>query len=724
MPTHNRRQFVPLAIGYFQRQDYPHKELIIVDDGTDPVDDLVPRHDERVRYIRLPSRMTVGAKRNLACEHARGAIIAHWDDDDWHAPHRLTYQVRGLLQAGADMCGITTLLFYDAGHDQAWQYTYPDSDRPWLAGSSLCYTRAFWSTNQFADINVAEDARFVWAGRPERMLVLPDHTFHVGMIHPQNVSSKRTDEPYWRSHPVSQIQHLLGSDWRAYQAPPPTPLPGHTRAHERDIPPLTVAHMDDLNLPEFAAFNYRQDLPWMRRWELPFALFQAHLPNTGAILDCTINPATFQERLSRLYPHVLYRHFSPIQAGQFVLPLVPDQAFDRAVCVNTLEHLLHPQREALIATLARALKPGGLLVLTSDYYFDSAWEQAAFLDSGVMRADRADVFNGWNKIRPRDWLELCRPCGLEPTAALMDEPREDDWSVYRNPPPYPHTCIGGVFAKPPVPTTSRRRVVLSLLIWNTRSVSLQSARAHLREARLLERLGYEPLLCICDNGSTDGTPAALQAFEPEIDVPHTFIFNERNLGNSIARNQIIDVMLQRGADYLLMTDGDVELVPFSSFAMLRHMENSGSRLGCVGADHWGQSPHPEQVTPFLYSLQDCGIESTDLIAFTQYGMFRRAVFEDGVRFEEGGPFAGPGWGYEDNDLAFQMQARGYVIQSFSGVTYLHRDARSSVRIMREQGIDAARICAQRQQYVVHKWADVSPINSGPLMIVRDIQIGL
>ena len=29
--------------------------------------------------------------------------------------------------------------------------------------------------------------------------------------------------------------------------------------------------------------------------------------------------------------------------------------------------------------MARALKPEGLLVVTSDYYFDSAWEQPSFL---------------------------------------------------------------------------------------------------------------------------------------------------------------------------------------------------------------------------------------------------------------------------------------------------------------------------------------------------------
>ena len=34
---HNRRRFVPDAIRDFLVQDYPSRELIIVDDGTDPV---------------------------------------------------------------------------------------------------------------------------------------------------------------------------------------------------------------------------------------------------------------------------------------------------------------------------------------------------------------------------------------------------------------------------------------------------------------------------------------------------------------------------------------------------------------------------------------------------------------------------------------------------------------------------------------------------------------
>src|SRR5262249_51867830 len=82
MPTLKRRRFVPRAIEYFLRQDHPAKELVILDDGSDPVADLIPEHPAIV-YRRLEHRLVLGAKRNMACEMARGEIIAHWDDDDW-----------------------------------------------------------------------------------------------------------------------------------------------------------------------------------------------------------------------------------------------------------------------------------------------------------------------------------------------------------------------------------------------------------------------------------------------------------------------------------------------------------------------------------------------------------------------------------------------------------------------------------------------------------------
>src|SRR5665213_2014872 len=89
MPTFNRRPFVPNAIRYFLRQDYENKELIIIDDGVDDVKDLIPQTGN-IRYFRLDAKISLGAKLNLACEYARGNIIANWDDDDWYASRRLS----------------------------------------------------------------------------------------------------------------------------------------------------------------------------------------------------------------------------------------------------------------------------------------------------------------------------------------------------------------------------------------------------------------------------------------------------------------------------------------------------------------------------------------------------------------------------------------------------------------------------------------------------------
>lgn len=729
MPTYNRRLFVAQAIEYFLRQDYPNRELIIVDDGTDPINDLIP-DDPYIRYLHLDEKHTIGTKRNLACNEAKGDIIVHWDDDDWMAPWRLNYQVEGLLSEQADICGLDSILFYDAKHDQAWEYIYPGGGKAWVYGGTLCYTKALWYRNPFPDINVGEDNRFVWSSHSKKVIALQDNRFYVGLIHPGNTSPKRTTGNRWHPYPSERIRNLIGEDLifsqpnQAGGNDKPQPFSSGLSTHERSISMMTIAREADLTLPEFAAFNHGQSLPRMRRWELPFALFQSCLSNTMSVLDCTINPVNFQEMLIRLYPHTLYRYWNPIQNGQFALPFgVPDEAFDRVICVNTLEHLLKPQRDALIASMARKLKPCGLLILTSDYYFDWLWEQPGLIEAGVMRADRKEIFNGWNKVTPQEWLDFCQRHDLHPMAEMIEEPRDDDPTLYRKEEPYSHACIGGVFYKPPcADLPNGRKIVLALLTWNTCNVSIDSVHAHIREARMLQRLGQVPFLCVCDNGSTDGTVEALQALEPEIDVSYKFILNKENLGSSIARNQIIDYMLECDADYLLFMDGDIEIVPFSSFAMLRYMENSGHRLGCIGADSVGQTPYRERASAYLYSINGCPLETTNLVAWTQYGMFRREVFEDGVRFDETEPFNQAGWGFEDNDLAFQMEMKGYLNQRFFGMTYLHRAARSSIRIMCERGINAQALYARRKQYVIDKWSSVPIINNGPLHDVRRVNM--
>lgn len=216
MPTANRPALVPQAIQYFLAQDYPHKELLVIDDGSESVADLIP-DDERIRYIRLDRKTSLGAKRNLGCTEARGEIIVHWDDDDWIADWRLSYQVESLIKADADVCGLDRLFFYEPNSNKAWQYVYPKASKFWVAGGTLCYRKSFWREHPFPTINVGEDTRFVWQSRSKKMIALEDASFYVAMIHSSNTSPKRTRDARYRTVEADQIHRLLGEDLRFYQ---------------------------------------------------------------------------------------------------------------------------------------------------------------------------------------------------------------------------------------------------------------------------------------------------------------------------------------------------------------------------------------------------------------------------------------------------------------------------------------------------------------------------
>src|SRR6266571_5633451 len=217
MPTRNRLLFVDQAIWYFLRQDYPQRELIIVDDGEESVSDLVPL-DRRIRYVRLEKRMPLGAKRNLACEMSQGELIAHWDDDDWMAPHRLSVQVSQLLASGADACGVRDVLYYRIMAGDAWLYHYPDHQRPWVAGGTLLYRRATWDEHRFPETNVGEDSAFIFQLPPDRIHVIADSSFYIALIHPRNTGSKNMTDRRWERRSLDDVNLLLAFDRDFYVA--------------------------------------------------------------------------------------------------------------------------------------------------------------------------------------------------------------------------------------------------------------------------------------------------------------------------------------------------------------------------------------------------------------------------------------------------------------------------------------------------------------------------
>jgi glycosyltransferase involved in cell wall biosynthesis len=104
-PTFNRRPFIENMIACFDSQDYPkdRMEWIIIDDGTDPIEDLVGGHPN-VKYFRYTNKLSLGKKRNIMHDKSRGDIIVYMDDDDFYPPERVSHAVDMLTTHPTALC--------------------------------------------------------------------------------------------------------------------------------------------------------------------------------------------------------------------------------------------------------------------------------------------------------------------------------------------------------------------------------------------------------------------------------------------------------------------------------------------------------------------------------------------------------------------------------------------------------------------------------------------
>jgi glycosyltransferase involved in cell wall biosynthesis len=106
-PTFNRRPFIRTMIECFKNQDYPadRMEWIIVDDGSDPIGDLMEAAKlPQIKYVHIPEKMPLGKKRNYMHSLCRGDILVYFDDDDYYPPERVSHAVDTLAKNPGAMC--------------------------------------------------------------------------------------------------------------------------------------------------------------------------------------------------------------------------------------------------------------------------------------------------------------------------------------------------------------------------------------------------------------------------------------------------------------------------------------------------------------------------------------------------------------------------------------------------------------------------------------------
>lgn len=212
-PTRNRPRFLQNAVRYFLAQDWPNRELLILDDSEDlEVSRRAVRamsEDPRIRCMGLSTRASIGEKRNILVGEAAGEIICHWDDDDWYGPRRISEQMRPVrLCRSVTVFGYSKVLFADDKLRRCW--LYDGLPELCIVGTSLMYRRDYALQKPFWHVDESEDNHFVTNTPPELQYVSGEVSADiVARIHDGNTCQRPLelfDNSPWVERPWADME--------------------------------------------------------------------------------------------------------------------------------------------------------------------------------------------------------------------------------------------------------------------------------------------------------------------------------------------------------------------------------------------------------------------------------------------------------------------------------------------------------------------------------------
>lgn len=161
-PTFNRRPFIPYIIKCFESQDYPRDKLewIIIDDGTDKIEDLVADLPY-VKYFKYDEKMRLGKKRNLMHEKSKGEIIVYMDDDDFYPPDRVSHAVDRLRKNNNALCAGSSEIYIWFKHIKKMYQFGPYGPKHATAGTFAFKRELLKQTSYDENASLAEEKHFL-----------------------------------------------------------------------------------------------------------------------------------------------------------------------------------------------------------------------------------------------------------------------------------------------------------------------------------------------------------------------------------------------------------------------------------------------------------------------------------------------------------------------------------------------------------------------------------
>jgi|UniRef100_A0A6C0ILZ6 glycosyltransferase involved in cell wall biosynthesis len=163
-PTFNRRPFIPITFECFNNQDYPKNriEWIIVDDGTDKIEDLILESNiQQIRYFKVDKKMALGEKRNFMHSKVKGDIIVYMDDDDYYPPERISHSVETLQKNPDALCAGASEIYIFFKHIQKMIQCGPYGPKHATAGT-FAFRKKLLETCQYENhAAIAEERAFL-----------------------------------------------------------------------------------------------------------------------------------------------------------------------------------------------------------------------------------------------------------------------------------------------------------------------------------------------------------------------------------------------------------------------------------------------------------------------------------------------------------------------------------------------------------------------------------
>ena len=197
-PTFNRRPFVSSMISCFKHQTYPKDKMewIIIDDGTDKIEDLVS-DISNVKYFKYDEKMPLGKKRNIMHEKSCGDIIVYMDDDDYYPPERVMHAVTMLKSHPNALCAGSSEIYIYFKHIEKMYQFGPYGPNHATAGT-FAFKRELLKEHRYNDnAAIAEEKAFLKDYTVPFVQLEPKKTILV-FSHIHNTFDKKTllDNPH------------------------------------------------------------------------------------------------------------------------------------------------------------------------------------------------------------------------------------------------------------------------------------------------------------------------------------------------------------------------------------------------------------------------------------------------------------------------------------------------------------------------------------------------